>query len=85
MTDILILIIIPLIIAGVIAECRIKKSNKVAMSNKSDDKIKKISERPRVIKDTNHKLSHMNNLMIPENQENFNKDMTNFLKVSLRK
>lgn len=84
MIDILTLIVIPVILLSICIVCMVKYTNKIATSNEVKHRIIKISKRPRVIRDNNHKLSHVNRLMIPENEEGFVNDMIDLVRKSYK-
>lgn len=84
MIDILVLIVIPVVLLSICIVCMVQYTNKIATSNELKYRIIKISKRPRVIRDNNHRLSHVNRLMIPANEEEFVNDMVDLLRKSYR-
>ena len=83
MADILIFIIIPVILVTVFALWKINSTNKIADSVRLEDRVEKVSKRPRVIRDKNHKLFEMNKLMLPENEKSFDDDIQNLVEKSI--
>lgn len=83
MKDILLLVIIPLIVVVVIAIFMIIKNHRLAQSSKFEDRVKKITRRPRVIRDNNHRDTEVNNLMVAEKSETFINNMKDFFRASI--
>lgn len=85
MIDIIVLFIIPVVLLIFCIVRKIIHTNNVAESNELDFKMLKIAKRPRVIRDNNHRLSDINKLMIPENENSFEIDIIDFIKGTLKK
>ncbi len=83
MKDILLLVIMPLIVACIIAMVMIIKNHRLAQSSEFEDRVEKITRRPRVIQDSNHRDTEVNQLMVPEKSETFKNDMMDFFRASI--
>lgn len=84
MIDIFWLVIIPIACWIVVLVYSVRKNERIAFSHNLNDRITKISRSPRKVKDKNHKLSHINKLMLPEDGECFNDDMFKFIQQNLK-
>ena len=83
MADVFLLIVLPCVIVVALAILFIKYSNKVATSTDIQDRIRRVSRRKRYIHDSNERYTDMNNLMLPDKDESFNKEMRSFFRNSI--
>lgn len=83
MKDIVILVGIPAIILGVTLLILMRKNRKIARGNTPELRVKKIAMRPRAIRDINHKLSPINDLMEVNQDKQFEEEITCFIQANL--
>ena len=82
MKDIMISVVFPIILLIIMVIYTVKRTNRIATSGKLRHNIMKISKRPRVIRDTNHRFTHINRLMVPEKEKDFVSDVVDLIKGS---
>lgn len=84
MKDLITLVGIPLLLLGFYLVFVIRQNHKLAVSNTPSARITKVIMRPRAIRDINHQLTSINELMVAEQSEEFNGDVSLFILANIR-
>lgn len=79
MKDLIALVGIPLLLLGILLVYVIRRNHRLALSNTPNARIKKTIMHPRAIRDINHQLTSMNELMVVEQSEEFNADVSLYI------
>lgn len=82
MRDVVTFVIFPIILLVIMVIYTVRRTSRIATSGKLRHNIMKISKRPRVIRDTNHRFTYINRLMIPEEEKDFMSDLVDLIKGS---
>lgn len=85
MKDLIALVGIPLLLLGILLVYVIRQNHRLALSNTPNARIKKTIMHPRVIRDINHQLTSMNELMVVEQSEEFNADVSLYILTNVRR